>query len=131
MISIKKKDLLVIILICVLCILFAALFITFVILIGKANRNPSSGERTVETVERKEINVTVVKNEYKYWYASGAHFTADIEVKDPESDTHESFSLWGSDAVKYKDVQEGDTIPATLYTRKVNDQIASQWIRLN
>lgn len=131
MISIKKKDLLVIILICILCALFAALLITFVIVIGKANRNPSSGERNIETVERKEINVTVVKNEYKYWYASGAHFTANIEVKDPESDTHESFSLWGSDAVKYKDVQEGDTIPATLYTRKVNDQIASQWIRLN
>jgi len=91
----------------------------------------NNSPRPVETIEKKNIEVTVVKNEYHYWYASGSHFKDEIEVIYPDENISDSFTIDGIDARNYETVKSGDKINAILYTKQRDGEIISQWIQLN
>lgn len=98
-------------------IIIAALIITGIYLCktGNANYQPQIKEQL--TLYYKTIDVIVVSNDYKYWYASGSHYYTEITVKS-EDGLEQTFELKGMDATKYKDCQEGDVIQAQLCIQK-------------
>ena len=87
--------------------------------------------KSVETIEEQNIKVTVVKNEYHYWYASGCHFKDEIEVTYSDEGISKSFTIDGIAARDYENIKSGDEIDAILYTQKRDNQIISQWIQLD
>lgn len=77
------------------------------------NTNNQSKVSQQSMINYETIDVTVVSNKYKYWYASGSHFYTKITVKS-EDGLEQTFELEGMDATKYKDCQEGDVVQAQL-----------------
>lgn len=62
----------------------------------------------------KDIDCEVTKCEYKYWYASGSHFKAEVSVKSDEYGLTKSFTYEGMDAKNFENTKIGDKVTCTL-----------------
>lgn len=97
-----------------LCVIIAALA-CFVTLCGCTN---SSSYVEQEHLYWKTIEVEVTDIDFRHWYASGHHYTADVTVYSEEYNLTESFHLTNNSAMKMEGVRRGDILEATLYSWK-------------
>ena len=111
--TIKKKEKIIIALITILIGLITIASIIAGYLCDTSNTNDQLQVKEQLTTYYEIIDVVVVSNDYKYWYASGSHNYTEITVKS-EDGLEQTFELDGMDATKYKNCQEGDVIQAEL-----------------
>lgn len=64
----------------------------------------------------KDIECIVKDCDYKYWYASGTHFKANITVYSDEYDLTQTFDLNGYDAKTCESLSKGDIVTCELYS---------------
>ena len=60
------------------------------------------------------VDCEVTRCDYKYWYASGAHFKAEVSVKLEEYGITKSFTYNGLEAKDFESVKVGDKVTCTL-----------------
>lgn len=64
----------------------------------------------------KNVDCVVTECDYRYWYASGCHYETCITVFNEEYNLEETFDLYGSEALEYKDLKKGDTVNCELHS---------------
>lgn len=98
-----------------ICLLLATLAMT--LFTGCDTNNYQDGN-----YQRKEeprlcfeyVDCEVTRCDYKYWYASGAHFKAEVSVKLEEYGLTKSFTYNGLEAKDFESVKVGDKVTCTL-----------------
>lgn len=81
-----------------------------------SGENMTNVPREVERLYWKNIDVVVTDIDYRHWYASGHHYTADVTVKSEEYNLQETFHLTNSDAKRMDGVKRGDTVTVEMYS---------------
>lgn len=113
-------------------IIGACLFFLFVIKTENYyQQHPEERPVYITTTNTEQIITCTITNiDYRNWYASAHHFTADVSVKDNKSGFEESFHFTGDDAQDFEDYHTGDQIQATLITQTNTDtgEILNQYI---
>lgn len=89
-----------------------ALLIAIMTACSSEDRTDASGE--VEHLYWKDIDAVVTDIDYRHWYASGHHYTADVTVKSEEYNLQKTFHLTNSDAKRMEGVKVGDTITVEM-----------------
>ena len=106
---VKKKN---------ICLLLAIL--TMALFTGCDTTNYQDGGYFSERSEEKPrlcfeyVDCEVTRCDYKYWYASGAHFKAEVSVKLEEYGLTKSFTYNGLEAKDFESVKVGDKVTCTL-----------------
>lgn len=102
------------------CMLCSALLATFIWAVDQSIRNQEeqiSGVREEQAhLYYKTIECTILDCDYRHWYASAHHYTADVTVYNKKYDLTETFHLTNDDARRCEKYKIGDTISAELYS---------------
>lgn len=79
-----------------------------------SGENLTDVSEEVEHLYWKDIDAVVTDIDYRHWYASGHHYTADVTVKSDEYNLQKTFHLTNSDAKRMEGVRRGDTITVEM-----------------
>lgn len=71
-----------------------------------------------EDVEVYEVEAEVIENDYKTWYASGHHYSADLVVYCEKFNLEQSFFLAFDDARKVEKYKAGDKIKVEVIIKE-------------
>lgn len=95
-----------------ICLLLAILAMALFTGCDTTNFSESNEEKPRLCFESVDCEVT--RCDYKYWYASGAHFKAEVSVKLEEYGLTKSFTYNGLEAKDFESVKVGDKVTCTL-----------------